>query len=121
MGRRLAQDGLRTAPWAKTAVSARRSAAKPRIPRGAIGSIPRARGDAVTIAVRMVAQVRASTRDSAFPGRRAGRVLPRSVEVEIDAPVVGTPFPHISRGVVETKPVRLEGRNRAGAGVAIIH
>ena len=106
---------------ARAAVSARRGAAKPCIPRGAVGSVPRSRGDAVTIAVGMVAEIGASPRDSSLSGRRAGRVLPRSVEVEVGAPVVGTPFPDVSRGIVETKPVGLEGRNRTGAGVAVIH
>lgn len=98
-----------------------RSTAKPGIPGRAVGGVPRSRSDAVTIAVGMVAEIRASTRDSARSRSGACGILPRSRNMIVGAPVVGTPFPDVARHVVKSEAVRLEGCNRTGAGVPIIH
>ena len=90
---------------------------------GAVGGVGGARGDAVTVAVGVMAEEGAAANDAAIAVRGAGGVLAGEVGVAlvvVGAPEVGDPFPDVSGGVVEAEVVGFKGAGGGGAIESVV-
>ena len=75
--------------------------------------------NAIPIAVRTVAQVRAAAKYPRISRWRANRVVPFALHMVVRAEPIGAPLPHVARHVIQAIGIRLERFNRRRACVAV--
>src|SRR5438034_11378233 len=92
-----------------------RGAAEAEVARRAIRRVLAAGGDAVAVAVALVAQVRPAAGHLGLPIGRTLRVLARAVDVVGGAEPVGGPLPDVPGDVVQAVAIGRESVRRAGA------
>ena len=94
-------------------------AAEAEVARGAVGGVRATGGDAVAVAVRVVAEVGAAAHAFGLSDGRARGICGCAVEVKGGAKPIATPFPHIAGDVVNAKFVGRKSRDGRSADVAV--